>query len=438
MTTITFIGGGSAKFVSELTRDLFTYPALRDCRIRLMDVDGERVDRGRRIVQTQIDRCGAAATVEATTDRRAALRDADVVVITIMVGGFDRYRSDTEIPQRHGVLPTVGDTIGPGAVFRLIRTEPVLAGLVEDIRDLCPQAWVLNYTNPMAMCTAALLAAGHTRTVGLCHSIQGMYRTIAGWLGIPADEVRYTAGGINHIDFYLTLTHKGRDLYPDLLAKEEEIVARHPEERVRFELLRRLGHWPAEGPQHQSEYYPWFRKDQATCDRYGAATGWGYAFDAKLNDWLRDQVEDQIAGRKPICFDRGHEYGAGIIDSLVTGTPGVFYGNVGNAGLIDNLPREAVVEVPCLVDGDGIRPCKVGTIPTQLAAVMTPHIHVHQLALAGVRAKDPDLIRMAIQADPLTGAICTLPQIGAMVEELFADNADWLAGWPVQRRRAAG
>ena len=437
MPTITFIGGGSAKFVSELIRDVFTYDSLKGSCIRLMDIDAERLDRGKRIVQRTIDQAKVPARVETYADRKEAVRGADFVVVTIMSGGFKHYKSDAEIPMQYGVLPTVGDTIGPGGVFRLIRTEPVLAGLAEELAEVAPNAWILNYSNPMAMNTWALHAAGHKRTVGLCHSIQGMYRHIAGWLGIPADEVRYTAAGINHINFYLTLTHNGRDLYPDLLAKEQEIVAKQPQESVRFELLRHIGYWPAEGAEHQSEYYPWFRKNPEIVATYGAETMWGYNFDFKLNGWLLNSIEDQIAGRKPICFDRGHEYGAGIIDGLVSGTESSFYGNVPNEGLIDNLPRESVVEVPCLVNANGIFPCRMGRIPPQLAAVMTPHIHVHQMALEGVRRRDRELIRLAIQADPLTGAICTLPQIHKMVDDLFAENAAWMRHWPQQHARIA-
>lgn len=431
MAKISFIGGGSAKFVAEVVKDIFTYPALAGSRICLMDIDGERLDRGRRAVERLIAEFAVPATVETTLDQRTAVSGADFVVVTVMVGGFKHYESDARIPMRYGVLPTVGDTAGPGGVFRLVRTWPVLEELARNLAEVAPRAWVLNYANPMAMNTWALHAAGHTRTIGLCHSIQGAYRHIAGWLGIPADEVRYTAAGINHINYYLTLTHRGRDLYPDLLAAEPRITAAEPRQKVAFELLRRLGHWAAEGPEHQSEYYGWFRKDQATADAYSSETMWGFNFDSKLNGWLRTEVEDMIAGRKPVNRQRGHEYGAGIINSLVGGEPVSFYGNVRNDGLITNLPPGAVVEVPCLADANGVFPAHVGRIPPQLAAVMAPHICMHELAVAGVRARSRDLIRQAIQADPLTHAVCTLPRIAAMVDDLFRENAAWTAGWPV-------
>ncbi len=437
MPKITFIGGGSAKFVSELVKDIFTYDALRGSRICLMDVDPERLVNAKRIVERLIADLRLPASVETTVNQREAVLGADYVVVTIMVGGLKHYRSDSEIPMKYGVLPTVGDTIGPGGVFRLVRSAPVYWELARDLRELAPKAWVLNYANPMAMNTWTLIDAGHERAVGLCHSIQGCYRGIAGWLGIPPDEVRYTAAGINHINFYLTLEHQGRDLYPELLAAQERILAEHPREAVRFELLRYLGYWPAEGTEHQSEYYPWFRKDQATADRYHSETMWGYRVDSTGNEVRRRQIEEQISGAKPIHYERGHEYGSGIINSLESGEPGFFYGNVRNDDLIENLPRGSVVEVPCHVDGNGVFPCRMGRIPTKLAAVMTPHIHVHDMALQGVKRKSRRMVREAIQADPLTAAICTLPQIEAMVDELFVENAAWVSDWPDERRLAA-
>jgi alpha-galactosidase len=429
MPKIAFIGGGSAKFVGGLVRDFFSFQELRNAQVCLMDIDATRAQRAQRLVEKLIADRKLPATVTSTTDQCHALDGADYVIITIMVGGFEHYRTDGEIPKRYGVLPTVGDTIGPGAVFRLVRTAPVLNEIARNLRELSPNAWVLNYSNPMAMNTWALLDAGHPRSVGLCHSIQGSYRWLADLVGVPPDEVTYTAGGINHINFYLTLQHHGQDLYPMLLERKDEILAKHPHERPRFELLEYLGHFPAEGPHHQSEYYPWFRKNEQAADHYHVETMWGYHFDFKLNQYLTQEVDDWIAGRKPIPEQRSIEYGAQIIHSLETGTPRLFYGNVRNRQLIENLPSQAVVEVPCHVDDNGIFPCQVGRIPPQLAAVMTPHIHVHELAIEGVRRRDLRLIRQAIQADPLSGAILTLPRLKEMTDELAAANREYMNGW---------
>ena len=429
MKKVTFIGGGSAKFVGEVVKDIFSFEELRDIRITLMDIDAERLARAERLIRKMIADRHLAATVETTLDQRQALEGADYVIVTVMVGGFKHYRSDGEIPAKYGVLPTVGDTIGPGGVFRLVRTAPVLRQIAANLRQVSPHALVLNYANPLAMNVWGLLEYGHERTVGLCHSVQWAVRGIAGWLGLPHEAVRYTAGGINHVDFYLTLEHQGHSLYPELLARKDEILAREPKERVRFELLEYLGYWPAEGPHHQSEYYPWFRKNQAVVDSYGVESFWGYNFDRQLNQNLAAEVEDMITGRKPIRTERGIEYGAFIIHAIESGEPFLFYGNVRNKGLIENLPPDAVVEAPCHAGSSGLLPCRVGCLPPQLAAVMTPHVHVHRMAIEAVKQRDRRLLCHAIAADPLTGAILTLPEVRRMVDELAEANKDYMQDW---------
>ena len=432
MRKITFIGGGSAKFVSTLVQDLFTFPEMQDTHFTLMDIDAERMARTERLINMLITEHGLPATVDATTDQRAALDGADYVIITIMVGGFEKYYSDGAIPIKYGVLPTVGDTIGPGGVFRLIRTHPVLQQIADNLSEVSPDAWVLNYSNPMAMNVLALIEAGHQRTVGLCHSVQWSYRELAKWAGVPEDkieQVHYTAGGINHVNFYLTLSYQGEDLYPILLAKKDEIIAERPMERVRFELLEYLGYWPAEGPEHQSEYSPWFRKNEETVNHYQTKTMWGYNVDKSGNEALLEQVNRRLNGEVMDEWHRSREYGSYIMHSLETGELTSFYGNVLNTGLIENLPRRAVVEVPCLVDHNGVFPCHVGLVPPQLSSLQAQHICVHQLALSGVQQRNRPMIRQAIQADPLTSAILTLPQIKDMVDEMFAENAEYMQDW---------
>jgi len=427
---ITFIGGGSAKFVAGLTRDLFMFDALRDIEICLMDIQPDRMVRSEKLIQRMIGELKISAKVSCTSDQRQAVSGADFVILTIMVGGFKHYESDGSIPVKYGVLPTVGDTIGPGAVMRMIRTAPVLEELARNVRETAPKAWILNYTNPMAMVTWLLLHHGCLQTVGLCHSIQHEYRNLARWLGIQPEEVQYTAGGINHIDFYLTLTHRGESLYPKLLARKEELIKAHPDSRVKFELLESLGGWPAEGPQHQTEYYPWFRKNATMGEQdYACQTMWGYHFDQKINKELGQIVDEQIAGTRPIKYQKSVEYGANIVNSMRTGENGLIYGNVRNHGLIENLPRQAVVETPCHVDVNGVQPCRVGMVPWPLAAVMMPHIMGHQMTVDAVLEKNRTKAVQAMQSDALTGAILTLPQIKAMAEELFAANADYMQDW---------
>lgn len=429
MRRIVFIGGGSSKFVREVVVDLFSFEALQDSQIVLMDIHEERLRRSERLVQKIIADRGLPAAVSATTDQRAALEGADYVIVTVMVGGFEHYASDTAIPCKYGVWPTVGDTIGPGGVFRTVRTAPVLKKLVEDLQQIAPRAWLLNYANPMAMNLWAIRDCGYTRAVGLCHSIQSTYRSVARWLDIPHEEVTYTAAGINHVNFYLTLERNGRDLYPDLQAASERIVAQEPHLRVWFDLLEALEHIPAEGPAHQLEYYPWFRKTQAQVAHYAVETGWGYDLDSRMARERIAEVEAQIADHVPISYERSREYGAWIVHALETDTVFSFYGNVPNHGLIENLPAQAIVEVPCLSDRNGIFPCRMGRIPVSLAAVMAPHIAVHEMAVQGTFQKDRRLIRRAIQSDPLTAAVLSLPQIRDMVDELFASNRDYTADW---------
>ena len=430
MRKVTFIGGGSAKFVAGLVRDLFTFDELQDTHVCLMDINEQRMDRSYRLVQRIINDLKLPATVTATRDQCEAIAGSDYVMVTVMVGGFKHYESDGAIPVKYGVLPTVGDTIGPGAVCRLIRTVPVVQEIVRNVKETSPNAWIFNYTNPMAMITGSFIAAGHEKTIGLCHSIQGDYKTLAGLLGVPHEEVTYTAGGINHIDFYLTLKHKGRDIYPLLLAKKDEILGKHPDLLVKFELLESLGGWPAEGQYHQTEYYPWFRKNaQLGEEHYAVPTMWGYNFDKLLNRNLDSAAERQITGEEKIKYERSHEYGAWMIHSIETDTSRTVYGNVPNRGLISNLPAHAVVEVPCHVDINGVAPCRVGEIPLPLAAAMTPHTLCHEMAIKGVFNKNRELIRQAMQADPLTSTVLTLPEIRKMAEELMEANSEYMTDW---------
>jgi len=430
MPKITFIGGGSAKFVAALARDLFSFQELQNWELCLMDVNPDRVARSEQLVRRIIREQKLPATVTSTTDQRKAIAGSDYVIITVMVGGFKHYGSDNAIPIKYGVLTTVGDTSGPGAVFRLVRTAPVVEEIVRNVKETAPNAWIFNYTNPMAMVTGAFLTYGHPRTVGLCHSIQAAYREIAEWVGVPWQEVLYTAGGINHINYYLSTTHKGRDLYQMLMAKREEMVAKYPHMRLQFELLESVGGWTAEEHNHQAEYYPWFRKNpQVAEDHYAVKTNWGYHYDMGHNEHLEKTVQDQIDGRVPIDYKRSLEYGAWMVHAIETNEPLVVYGNVRNCGLIENLPSFAVVEVPCLVSGTGVAPCHVGAIPLPMASVMSPHVFLHEMAVQGVVNKDRRMIYQAVQADPLTNAALTLPQIKSMVDELFVENKDYMKGW---------
>jgi len=358
------------------------------------------------------------------------LENANYVVITIMVGRFEKYASDVQIPAQYGVFQAVSDTTGPGSLMRIVRTAPVLQGIAAELKELAPDAWVMNYANPMAMNTWTLLKAGHKKTVGLCHSIQGCPAWhFEKWLDIPAGEIDYTAGGINHMDFYLTLTHKGKDLYPLLAANEEKIVKESPGEKLRFELMRRLGCFPAEGPMHQAEYSSWFMKDKETGESFGAEFGFGYRVDSEMAVKKHQEALDLLSGKTRLEIKRSQEYAANIIHSLETGNPLEIYGNVKNTGLIENLPPGCVVEVPCLISRDTIKPCYVGKLPPHLAAVMAPHTYLYETAVNAVFDKDRGELLRALQIDPLTSAILTLPQIEKMFNEMCDANREYMKDW---------
>ena len=442
MTKIVFIGAGSTKFVRAAIADILKKPALADARITLMDVDSARLAKTESIVRLMLREKQSRMRIDATTDQRRALDGADHVFVTIMVGGMKQYHSDTFIPERHGLSIAVGDSSGPGAVFRLIRTAPVLRSIASDLKALAPRALILNYANPMAMLTRAYIEYGRANVVGLCHSIPGAVVLIAGWLGIPSEEIDYLAGGINHLACFLKLRYKDRDLYPQLLEKSDWIIEhaanweadtwKHEArgyERIRVEILRMLGYFPAEGPWHQGDFYGWFRKTKELALKYGPPPGWAYNFDLKLADAAQKSIDDMIAGRIPVEYPESNDVGAHIVGALVAGETFSFYGNVANGGLIPNLPPDEVVEVPCTAGARGIEPKPIGALPPQLAAMMRPHAESHELAIRGVLARDRALIRQAIAVDPLTQAALTFPQIEAMVDELFESNKPFMADW---------
>jgi alpha-galactosidase len=436
---VAFIGAGSQKFVRGSVADMLTFPALRNSTVSLMDINQERLDISRRLIERMVRQENAAVTVEATTDQRRALEGADFVISTVMIGGMKHYESDTYIPAKYGISVASGDTIGPGAVFRLVRTVPFLRELVTNVASVCPDAWILSYVNPMAMVTNAMIRLGHRRSVGFCHAAQLAVRDVGRWLEIDHNDIEFTVGGINHLNFFLSLTHKGEDLYPRFKARADWI-AEHAEiwdaetwshqkqgyELVRMEVLKYLGYFPLEGPWHQGEYYPWFRKNAQLVKRYGPDTGWAIAFDKKLLAHDLEEMDGYLSGARPIPVERSLEYGVPFMHSLSTGEQRLMHLNVLNEGCIDVLPPRSVVEVACQVGRGGVAPGRVDHIPVQLAGIMHQHTTVHELALQGALEGDRGTLRMALQADPLTGAVLTLPQIAALADELLKENEAFL------------
>jgi alpha-galactosidase len=427
-------------FTRNLTRDILTFPELGDSEIVLMDIDGERLSRAYKLVSRMAEMAKSPVRVIASTDRRQALTGADYVVVTIQVGGTDQWETDIRVPERYGVSQCVGDTLGPGGIFRGLRHLAVFDGLVEDIADLCPRALVLQYSNPMAILTWRAALAG-LRVVGLCHSVQGTARLLAKYCEVPVEDLTYWVAGINHQAWFLTLEHQGVDLYPRLrshLDNPESLV----QEPVRLELMRRFGYFVTESSGHASEYLPYFRKrpdllaslveafesgeDYSAWFGHGR-TGGGPATTRLTEPAYEQEVARQIAGTEPIELRRSDEYGALIIDAAQTDRLLRINGNVPNQNLITNLPDGACVEVPCLVDRGGVHPCVVGALPPQLAALNRGSIAVQELVVKGHLERDRETICQAMALDPLTAAVCSLDEIWQMTNDMFAANERWLS-----------
>ncbi|HXM01244.1 MAG TPA: alpha-galactosidase, partial [Chthoniobacterales bacterium] len=390
MPKITFIGAGSIVFTRNLTNDILQTPALSDSTIVLMDIDAQRLEQSRQIVQSTIDRRGVKATVAATLDRKEAIEDSDYVITTFQQGGLDAYQLDIEIPQQYGIEQCVGDTLGPGGVFRALRTIPVLIDICSEIDQYAPEALLLNYVNPMAANCWAIAAGTGLPHVGLCHSVQGTSQLLAEWIKVPYAEVIFFCAGINHQAFFLEFRTKAEDLYPKIIAAVED-PAIYGQEPVRIDLLKYFGYFVTESSGHASEYVPYFRKTAKMVNHELVPR-----FTDQMNDWFefgrtggylrhchdrvqKFQQEYQSILQEELSSERTHEYGARIIEAIETNRPITINGNVPNDDLIDNLPGGCCVEVPCLVDGNGIQPIKVGPLPAQLAALNRTNINVQEL-----------------------------------------------------------
>lgn len=439
MSKITFIGAGSIVFTRNLCSDILLTPALQDSTISLMDIDPVRLERSRKLVQAIIDRRGLKACVEATTDRREAVKDARFVITTFQQGGLDAYALDIDIPRRYGVEQCVGDTLGPGGVFRGLRTVPVLLDLCDEMDELAPDALLLNYVNPMAInCWAVAEGSGRPH-VGLCHSVQGTSEMLARWIGMPYEDVSFLCAGINHQAFFLEFRRGTEDLYPLIwqALEREEVMNEEP---VRGDMMKYLGYFVTESSGHASEYVPYYRKTanmvtHELSPRFKNQADFWFDF-ARTGGYLRHcQDREQVAdeefhalseGIKDLPTERTHEYGSYILEAVETNRPARINGNIPNNGLITNLPYGCCVEVPCLVDSSGVQGTFVGDLPTQLAAVNRTNINVQELTVEASLMGDKDAVHHAIMMDPLTAAVCTLPQIHAMVDDMLEAQARWL------------
>ncbi|MEV6413061.1 alpha-glucosidase/alpha-galactosidase [Kribbella sp. NPDC051718] len=430
MTKIAFIGAGSVVFTQGLLADLFGFKDLGSLRIALHDIDPERLATAAGAASAIAASLGVSPEISAHLDRRAALDGCDFVINIVQVGMNEATRIDFEIPARYGVRQTIADTLGVGGVFRALRTFPVLRGLAADIAEICPEAWLLNYTNPMAMNVWYLSALGVKNVVGLCHSVYWTMNDLSTLVGVPLGEVSYLAAGVNHQAWVLRFEHQGRDLYPAL----DEVIARDPElaRRVRVDMYKRLGHYPTETSEHSSEYVPWYLHDESEVERLRLPVG-DYLRIVEENVALYEHTRDALKAGDPLPVEGTMEYAPQVIHSIVTGTPRTIYGNVVNTGLISNLPDGAVVEVPCLVDSLGVQPTSVGALPPQCAALNRAYINVNELVVQAALEEDPLAIRQALMVDPATSAALTLPQIWSMANDLVDAHSNYLA--PALRTR---
>ena len=431
---IAFIGAGSFGFTRSLVRDILSFPALQDSVIALMDIDPERLEAIKRACDRIVAEGKYPATVTATLDRKEALAEADGVVTTILQGNCDVWQHDILIPKKYGVDTCVGDTRGPSGIFRYLRTVNPLLEIAADIVKYCPDAVFLNYTNPMAMlCRTVQGVYPQLLTSGLCHSVQGTARMLAGWIGAKNEEITYTCAGINHQAFYTEFLWNGKDAYPLIRKAVTERPEVYNEEIVRNEMYLALGYYPTESSGHNSEYNAWFRKRPDLIEKYcTTGTGWNpgeYAYILKeyrrMESTWRDEIDKWFT--EPVDLARGEEYAAYIFNAIFgDGEMFKFNGNVRNFGLVDNLPYGCCVEVPVLASRRGLEAIHVGKLPPQLALLTGTSAQIEELAVEGSLSGDREMIYQAICYDPLTAAVCSLREIRSMVDEMFEANKEWL------------
>jgi alpha-galactosidase len=450
---ITFIGAGSAVFTKNIAGDILQRPALAGAELRLMDINPERLAESEIIVGKMAQSLGGKATVKTYTNQRRALEGADFVVCCFQVGGYEPCTvTDFEVPKAYGLRQTIADTLGIGGIMRGLRTVPVLWSICEDMLEVAPNAIMMQYVNPMAINTWAIAEKYPTiRQVGLCHSVQGTAWELARDLDIPVEEIRYRAGGINHMSFFLTFEHRQSDggyvdLYPALrrgyaegrFPKPSHWNPRCPN-KVRYEMLTRLGHFVTESSEHFAEYTPYFIKR----DRPDLIEKFGIPLDEypkrcveQIARWKKEAASLKAANA--VELTESHEYASQIVNSVVTGEPSVIYGNIANHGFIPQLPVGCAVEVPTLVDASGLQPTVVKDIPPQLIALMRTNINVQELTVAALVDENPEHIYHAAMLDPHTAAELDLDQIWNMTHDLLAAHGDWLPEWARVPARKAG
>lgn len=432
MTKITFIGAGSTIFAKNVLGDAMLTPSLADAHIALYDIDEKRLNESELMLKNiNKNSNDNRAEIVSYHDRREALRDADFVINAIQVGGYKPSTViDFEIPKKYGLQQTIGDTMGIGGIFRTLRTLPVMLEFAKEMEELCPNAWLLNYTNPMAMLTMGVLKATNIKTVGLCHSVQVCVPELFEHLGIAEEydlnDFQWKIAGINHMAFLLEITKNGEDFYPTIRKLAEEKPNPH-KDSVRFELMKRFGYYITESSEHNAEYHPYFIKSKypELIDELGIPLDeYLRRCEQQISDW--EAMRDKIVNNGDLTHIRSREYASYIMDSIVTGTPSVIAGNVLNKGLITNLPEDVCVEVPCLVDKNGVQPTYVGELPTQLAALNRTNINVQELTVEAALTLEKSKIYQAAYLDPHLSSELSLEDIKNLVDDLIEAHGDYL------------
>ncbi|ATR18987.1 Alpha-galactosidase (plasmid) [Roseomonas mucosa] len=419
MTKIAMIGAGSVVFVKNLLTDILSLPSMKECEIALHDIDPERLETAGMMARWTSGQFAAGAAVTEHADRRRCLEGADFVINMVQIGMHQATLLDFDIPRRYGLKQTIADTVGIGGIFRGLRTIPFMMDLVRDMRAVCPGALLLNYTNPMSILTWAVYRAfPEQQVVGLCHNVQHTARDLASYLGVDRSRLSYDCAGINHMTWFLRLEIDGKDAYPQLrrAARNPEIFAK---DKIRFELMEHLGRFVSESSEHTAEYTPYFLRREDQIAEYDVPVD-EYVRRSERNLRRYAETRQKLLAGDSFPLERSDEYGAAIINGMVTGEPQLIYGNVRNTGLIENLPRDCCVEVPVIVDRNGLRACYVGTLPPELAAHCAPHVFVQELTVRAALEGDRDAVYRAAVLDRHAASVLSLREIRSMVDDLIA------------------
>jgi alpha-galactosidase len=434
MPKVTLVGAGSAVFARQLMTDILAIDGLDSGTFALVDIDTTRLDLARRIAERLVELTGKHWKVQASTERTEVLEGTDYLINSIEVAGLQNVRHDYDIPMRYGVDQCIGDTIGPGGIFKALRTGPAWLDIVADVQRLAPRAVIINYTNPMSILTLAALRSTEQPVVGLCHSVQGTSRQLAKYLDVPYEEMKWRCVGINHNAWFTMLARDGEDLYP-VLRERARIPEIYEQDPVRFEVMLHLGAFVTESSGHFSEYVPYFRKRPDLVKKYTRA---GYLGESGFyaNNWPQWRrandavIESMLRGERPVPLNRGHEYGSDIIEAIECQRSASIHGNVRNNGSIDNLP-DGCVEVECKVDRGGLHAQHFGPLPEQLAALNRAHMAVHELVVEALLERDRRKAKYALMLDPLTSAVCSLAEIDRMFEEMWEAERESLQAYRV-------